>query len=58
MDISKTKANKFADPDCQDGCDGTGWILVEYAPDDLREEYCICAKTNMAEYEAEMREEE
>ncbi len=56
MEISLRKAERFADKDCPE-CGGTGWVLVGIQPDDRMESYCICASQNMAEYEAEMREE-
>jgi len=57
MEISIERARKFADENCSE-CNGEGWTYDVVAPDDRREVYCICAQTNMAEYEAEMREEE
>ena len=65
MEISYERAKRFADSKCPE-CKGEGWFHIQAPvyPDegsptaDIDEDYCMCVKSNMAEWEAEMREEE
>lgn len=57
--INEEIAKMFSDDDCQEGCEGTGVVVVSVSQDgtDSEERYCSCVMNNKADAEANKQED-